>query len=223
MHFFKVPALLPFLVPSAIWRIRTSEKMIFLTFDDGPQPEVTSWVLEILKKYNANATFFCVGNNLSQYPQLALEILTQGHQIANHTYHHRKGWNSKNLDYFHEIEKTQLIINNLYAQTTKEKPKHPPFRPPYGRISPAQLQWAKQMKIPVVMWSLLSCDYDPKLNCTHALKVLEKNIQPGSIVVFHDSKKAYYQLKQLLPKFLEYVVAQGYSFGLLSNLTPTSK
>jgi peptidoglycan/xylan/chitin deacetylase (PgdA/CDA1 family) len=217
MHFFKVPALLPVLVPSAIWRVRTSEKMIFLTFDDGPHPEVTPWVLEVLAQYDAKATFFCVGNNLSKFPHVAKEILNQGHHIGNHTYQHSKGWITKNTNYFKEIEQTEALIGELHMQCQKIKFHHSLFRPPYGRISPSQLQWAKKRNIPVIMWSMLSCDYDPKLNCEKALQTLQKNIKPGNIVVFHDSQKAFPQLKQLLPRFLEFLVHQGFRMQLLSN------
>ena len=217
MHFFKVPTLLPVLVPSAIWRVKTSEKMIFLTFDDGPHPEVTPWVLDVLAKYNAKATFFCVGNNLSRFPLVAKEILNQGHHLGNHTYHHCKGWNTQNSDYFVEIDQTESLIDELYRDFQKIKSTVSPFRPPYGRISPTQLHWAKKRNIPVIMWTLLSCDYDPRLNCDNALATLKNKIKPGSIVVFHDSQKAFPQLQQLLPAFLDFLVNQGFKMGLLSS------
>ena len=217
MHFFKVPTILPVLVPSAIWRVRTSEKMIFLTFDDGPHPEVTPWVLSVLAQYNAKATFFCVGNNLSQFPHVANEILNQGHHLGNHTYHHIKGWSTKNTHYFTEIEQTEALLDEVYKECKKNKPTKSAFRPPYGRITPSQLKWAKKRNIPVIMWTLLSCDYDPNLNCDNALASLQNKIKPGNIVVFHDSQKAFPQLQQLLPAFLDFLVHQGFKMGLLSS------
>jgi peptidoglycan/xylan/chitin deacetylase (PgdA/CDA1 family) len=223
MHFFKVPSLLPLLVPSAIWRIKTSEKMIFLTFDDGPQAEVTPWVLTELAKHQAKATFFCVGNNLIREPQIAEEAMLQGHLIANHTLNHSKGWKTSNDLYFAEIEKTSALIRDLYENLGKSVPSPCYFRPPYGRISPSQLRWTQKHNLLVVMWTLLSCDYDSALNCERSLQVLQQHLTSGSIVVFHDSTKAYPQLKQILPAFLAYAVAQGYSFGLLTDVDSAHK
>jgi peptidoglycan/xylan/chitin deacetylase (PgdA/CDA1 family) len=219
MHFFKVPAFLPLLVPSAIWRVKTLEKMIFLTFDDGPQPEVTPWVLNELEKHHAKATFFSVGNNLKLYPDIAESIVRNGHSLANHTLNHIKGWNTPLAIYQNEIFQTNGLIADIYRKIGVQ-PSTWCFRPPYGRITRSQLIGAKQQGLHVIMWTQLSCDYDVQLDCDLSLQALKRDLKPGSIVVFHDSQKAFQQLKQLLPAFLAHAAKENYSFGLFNSTLP---
>lgn len=177
--------------PSLTWEIKTKNKEVYLTFDDGPHPEITPWVLDQLKKHNAKATFFCVGANYEKYPEIVQRIINEGHTIGNHTYDHKIGWKSSDKDYldsidqFHQLNSTKL------------------FRPPHGRISKRQVR-KLQPKFKIIMWSLLSGDFDKTLSPTECAYNTVQYTRPGSIIVFHDSLKAKDTLKQCLPKILNH-------------------
>lgn len=187
------------LFPRMLWQVPSnSSQDIYLTFDDGPHPDISNWVLEQLEKYNMKATFFCVGDNARKFPDTLNKIQARGHQIANHTMHHLKGWNTKTEDYIKNVDEcAQYVSSNL-------------FRPPYGKITTAQRKQLEQ-RYKIIMWSILSCDFDQKLNTKEALKGLKTKSKNGSIVVFHDSVKAEKNLKLLLPPYLEYLHNQGYT------------
>jgi peptidoglycan/xylan/chitin deacetylase (PgdA/CDA1 family) len=196
MLFVKTPILIMRLFPELIWRFTSKEEKpdnhVFLTFDDGPTPEVTPWVLDCLKEYNARGTFFCLGRNVDKYPKIYNQILDQGHAVGNHTYSHLKGWNTPDSEYFDDV---QLASQNIESEL---------FRPPYGRFRKNQIrELSKDYKI--VMWDLLSQDYDNGISPQKCLANVESNIRPGSIIVFHDSFKAkknlYYTLPQILDKY----------------------
>lgn len=198
IHPFKVPGVLLKLFPGLEWRISTSEKAVFLTFDDGPHPEITQWVLEQLDHYNAKATFFCVGENVSNYPETAKNIQRLGHAIGNHTHNHLKGWKTSDLEYVkNTVKASQHVQSKL-------------FRPPYGRITRNQINLLKAKGYRIIMWNLLSCDYSQHLNTDKALQALIKNTTSGSIVVFHDSVKASSNVKQILPTYLQFLKDNGY-------------
>ena len=203
--FFRTPFFLPLLYPSLIWRIPTTENKIFLTFDDGPVPGPTDFVLEQLKAHQAKATFFCIGNNLVQNNALFREILEQGHAVGNHTYNHLKGWNTPNEIYLKDINACQDKIGNTAL-----------FRPPYGRIKRSQLKQLSSFK--VVMWDVLTYDYSASLGKEQCLKGIVKATRPGSIVVFHDSYKAEKNMKYALPRFLDHFSSKGFVFDSLSEL-----
>ena len=215
MHFFSVPSTIQWLIPSCTWRKVGQEKVIYLTFDDGPHPEITAWVIDELKKYQIKATFFCVGDNLKKHPETAKQLLTEGHQIGNHTMHHIKGWKHKNVDYLKDIEDCDTEIRKIHEQLNDEKAQPRLFRPPYGQIKPSQIKLLREKGYEIIQWSDLSCDYDKHLNCEKSLSALVKNAKPGSIVVFHDSEKAEIQLKQILPSYLEAMLAEGFTFETL--------
>ncbi len=215
MHFFSVPSTIQWLIPSCTWRKVGQEKVIYLTFDDGPHPEITAWVIDELKKHQIKATFFCVGDNLKKHPETANQLLTEGHQIGNHTMHHIKGWKHKNVDYIKDIEDCDTEIRKIHAQMNDEKAQPRLFRPPYGQIKPSQIKLLRAKGYEIIQWSDLSCDYDKHLNCEKSLSALVKNAKPGSIVVFHDSEKAENQLKQILPSYLEAMLAEGFTFETL--------
>ena len=215
MHFFSVPSTIQWLIPSCTWRKVGQEKVIYLTFDDGPHPEITAWVIDELKKHQIKATFFCVGDNLKKHPETAKQLLTEGHQIGNHTMHHIKGWKHKNVDYLKDIEDCDTEIRKIHAQMNDEKAQPRLFRPPYGQIKPSQIKLLCAKGYEIIQWSDLSCDYDKHLNCEKSLTTLVKNAKPGSIVVFHDSEKAENQLKQILPSYLEAMLAKGFTFETL--------
>ncbi len=215
MHFFSVPSTIQWLIPSCTWRKVGQEKVIYLTFDDGPHPEITAWVIDELKKHQIKATFFCVGDNLKKHPETAKQLLTEGHQIGNHTMHHIKGWKHKNVDYLKDIEDCDTEIRKIHEQMNDEKAQPRLFRPPYGQIKPSQIKLLREKGYEIIQWSDLSCDYDKHLNCEKSLSALVKNAKPGSIVVFHDSEKAENQLKQILPSYLEAMLAEGFTFETL--------
>lgn len=189
------------------------KKTIYLTFDDGPIPEVTPWVLNVLEQYNIKATFFCVGNNIQKYPHWLEAIHQQGHSIGNHTCNHKNGFSTSKQEYLKDVVKAQDILNRLLPYTT------PYFRPPYGRLTFSQAkEISKTHKI--VMWSVLSGDFDTQQS---GKTVLEKTIQytkPGSIVVFHDSIKAFARLEYALPLYIEHCLNMGYVFEPLHISQP---
>jgi peptidoglycan/xylan/chitin deacetylase (PgdA/CDA1 family) len=215
MHFFSVPSTIQWLIPSCTWRKVGQEKVIYLTFDDGPHPEITAWVIDELKKHQIKATFFCVGDNLKKHPETAKQLLTEGHQIGNHTMHHIKGWKHKNIDYLKDIEDCETEIHKIHEQIENKAAQPRLFRPPYGQIKPSQIKRLRTKGYEIIQWSDLSCDYDKHLNCEKSLSALVKNAKPGSIVVFHDSEKAENQLKQILPSYLEAMLAEGFTFETL--------
>jgi peptidoglycan/xylan/chitin deacetylase (PgdA/CDA1 family) len=215
MHFFTVPSTIQWLIPSCTWRKEGPGKVIYLTFDDGPHPEITAWVMAELKKHQIKATFFCVGDNLKKFPEVAKNLLTEGHQIGNHTMHHIKGWKHNNGVYLNDIENCETEIREIHGQLDIEKAQPLLFRPPYGQIKPSQIKLLRTKGYEIIQWSDLSCDYDKHLNCEKSLSALVKNAKPGSIVVFHDSKKAEHQLKQILPRYLEALLKEGFTFQTL--------
>lgn len=182
---------------------------MYLTFDDGPIPEVTPWVLEQLRKYNAKATFFCVGENLHQHPEIAKQAVAEGHVLANHTYNHLKGWQTPPEKYAANTTQCQQEVEQL-QQSGKKKL----FRPPYGRISNKQ---GRQLRssYEIIMWDVLTNDYDRSLSPAACLRNSIKYTQSGSIIVFHDSLKAKRNMMYALPRFLEHFTRQGYTFETL--------
>ena len=187
---------------SLLWRVKSSCREVFLTFDDGPVPEVTPLVLEILKKYNVKATFFCVGENVQKYPDVFNLVVKDGHAIGNHTFHHVKAWETDYHSYLSEVDQcNQLVKSNL-------------FRPPHGQINRKIARKLKE-NYKVVMWSALTGDYDKKLSGDQCLNNAVKYTRAGSIIVFHDSIKARERMEYALPLYIEYCLKQGYTFGIL--------
>lgn len=185
-----------------IWKIPTAEKIIYLTFDDGPTPEVTEWTLSILKTFNAKATFFCVGSNAAKHTNIFQQIINEGHAVGNHTHHHLNGWHTDNEAYLRNIKKCEKVV------------KSDLFRPPYGRIKKSQYELIKE-DYKVIMWDVLSGDFDKNTSPEKCLSNVTNNTTEGSIIVFHDSLKAADNLKYTLPKVLAYFTEQGYRFERL--------
>ncbi|MFN3444741.1 MAG: polysaccharide deacetylase family protein [Bacteroidia bacterium] len=197
-----IPSIFPLIAPNVTWKVKTSDKVLYLTFDDGPHPTITPLVLSILDEYNAKATFFCVGENVTKYPDTFNQIIRKGHAVGNHTYNHIKGWQSTNEVYFDNIKKANEVIqSNL-------------FRPPYGLIKPSQIKMLKH-DYRIVMWSILTRDYDKNLNPHIALKHLNKLTKPGDVIVFHDSKKAEQNMLIILKGMLQHFNQLNYSFKAL--------
>lgn len=200
--FIKPPPLIKSFYSSLEWSIPVSAPIIYLTFDDGPSPEVTPWVLEVLKAFDARATFFLVGDNVRKFPSVVEKILKDHHKIGNHTFNHLDGWKTEDEKYLENISRChQLVDSNL-------------FRPPYGKIKKSQIK-KLSMTYRIVMWSLLSYDFAAQINHQKILHKLKKFTLPGSIIVFHDSLKAEANLRQMLPIFLETMKTSGYSFHSL--------
>jgi len=205
MIFVKTPKFIKKTFSGLTWNITEKRKTIYLTFDDGPTPEVSPWVLDLLFKYNAKATFFCLGENAERYPELLKRIIEEGHSIGNHTYHHKKGFYTRVKDYVEDVElANHLIRSNL-------------FRPPYGRIRPRQLLELKK-KYQIIMWDVISCDYNQQISGEECFSNVVKNTKEGSIIVFHDSLKAENNLQYTLPKVLEYYKKLGFEFNKIDYL-----
>ncbi len=203
MYLVKTPRVIQNLFPNFHWSVDTQEAVLYLTFDDGPIPGVTPWVLEELEKFDALATFFCVGANAKRHPHLIRDILDRGHSLGNHTMHHLDGWASENLPYFHDVRHCAAQVNTTL------------FRPPYGRIKPRQSQFLLR-HYEIVMWDVLSGDFDPHLSKADCAKNVINHAGPGSIVVFHDSLKAEEKIKYALPRVLQHFSDLGYRFGRLT-------
>jgi len=203
-YFVKTPWILKKIFSSYVWSIPTTENVLYLTFDDGPHPEITPFVLKELKKYNALATFFCIGKNVLAFADIYKQILDEGHQVGNHTQNHLNGWKTANKVYLEDVsEAANHIDSNL-------------FRPPYGRISLFQARnlsaAMKGRKTRVIMWDVLSADFDEAISKEQSLEFVVLRSLPGSIVVFHDSEKAYSKLTYVLPKVLHHFNEQGFKF-----------
>ncbi|MGX1023329.1 polysaccharide deacetylase family protein [Flavobacterium sp. CS20] len=204
----KTPALVSRYFNNYIWEKPNTEKRIYLTFDDGPIPEVTPWVLDVLKQYQIPATFFCVGENIDKHPEIFKEILKQNHSIGNHTYNHLKGWKTTTEKYLDNIQNTQKIINEFGVNTSL-------FRPPYGKMTSAQSKAVLNLDYDVIMWSVLSKDYSSKLPHQKVYDNIINNTTSGSIIVCHDNIKAFDTLQKVLSKAIETLLENGFGFGKL--------
>lgn len=202
MYLVKSPFLLKWYYPSLIWNKTRKEKVIYITFDDGPIPDVTPFVLKTLKDFNAKATFFCIGDNIIKHHDVFEQIKKEGHRIGNHTFNHLKGWKTEDQVYLENFKKCQeLTGTNL-------------FRPPYGRIKKSQISGIRSVnpEMKIIMWDVLSGDFDIKLSPEKCYENVINNTRNGSIIVFHDSLKAFDRLEYALPRFLQYFTDKGFSF-----------
>ena len=192
-----------------VWDVPTNNNEIFLTFDDGPIPKLTSYVLEVLDEYDALATFFCVGDNISKNPDILEQILAKNHLVGNHTYNHLKGWSTSTSRFVSNANKCQEQISKYQANTAR-----PVFRPPHGQITFNQVK-ALKANYNIVMWDILAYDYDNAHSPQKSLDRIISKTKPGSIVVFHDNYKAEEKLKFILPTYLKYFKERGFSFKKL--------
>lgn len=203
MYFIKTPEILKRLYPRQVWSFPETQKKIYLTFDDGPTPSITDWTLKELKKFGAKATFFLVGQNAERHPEMVAAIRKEGHVVGNHTYKHLNGWSTSNNAYIKDILKCDEIVASKL------------FRPPYGRITKSQTSIMLN-RYKVVMWDVLSGDFDRTITKERCLKNVLENTQPGSIIVFHDSVKAADRMQYTLPRVLEYYSDRNFSFAPLT-------
>ena len=231
MRLITTPKILRLFYPSFLWEMPKGEKKLYLTFDDGPHPTITPQVLEILKKFNAKATFFCIGNNVNKYKDTFELIKKEGHAVGNHTFNHERGWKTKTKDYINSVEQADALIQS------------PLFRPPHGRIKSSQIRAIKKLRnsksqnlrsleikdkskllkfessrIPefkIVAWTVISYDWDKSLSPEDCFNNVIKNAADGSIIVFHDSEKAVNNMIPALTKVLEYYSERGFTFDKL--------
>lgn len=200
--YYRFPFIVKIFFPQIFYSIRNDSKKIFLTFDDGPIPEVTPQILDILSKFNAKATFFCLGKNVANHNDIFSTIKEKGHTVGNHTYDHLNGWKTSNFQYFQNVEKAHNLIKSDF------------FRPPYGKISPMQI-FRLSLKYKIVMWDVLSGDFDSNLSKEKCVEYVLKNVKSGSIIVFHDSLKAKERVLYALPIILEELQKKGFQFAEL--------
>jgi len=205
MYLVKTPLVLKLLYPRLLWDAGGDGRSIFVTFDDGPIPIVTPFVLNILKQYNAKATFFCIGDNVRKHPDVFEQVKNAGHAIGNHTFNHLNGWKTDDKTYLENFLKADELIGSDL------------FRPPYGRIkrSQAKLLQAAKPGIQIVMWNVLSADFDTNISPEKCLDNVIRNVKPGDIVLFHDSLKAKDRVEYALPRALEYWSKEGFEFKSL--------
>lgn len=209
MRLVTTPKILRMFYPSLLWEMPKGEKKLYLTFDDGPHPTITPQVLEILKKFNAKATFFCIGNNVNKYKDTFELIKKEGHSVGNHTFNHERGWKTKTQDYVNSVIEANALIQS------------PLFRPPHGRIKFSQItkllkfESSRILNFRIVAWTVISYDWDKSLSPEDCFNNVIKNADDGSIIVFHDSEKAVNNMIPALTKILEYYTDKGYSFEKL--------
>ncbi|NQY06467.1 MAG: polysaccharide deacetylase family protein [Flavobacteriaceae bacterium] len=208
MYLTKTPKTLKKLYPRLIWDIASEDKSIYLTFDDGPTPQITPWTLECLSEHKAKATFFCIGKNMERHPEIVQQIIDKGHSIGNHTWSHENGWKTTLDDYQSSILKTEELLHNLNVNNKL-------FRPPYGRIKKKQIKSLHE-EFQIIMWDVLSADFDTNISKEKCLQNCIENADKGSIIVFHDSVKAFERLSYTLPKVLTHFSQKVYTFKSLS-------
>lgn len=206
---YRAPFFLPWLYPNLVWRIPTEKKELYLTFDDGPVPGPTDFVLEVLAKHSIKATFFCIGDNVHKHPDVFKRVLDQGHTIGNHTFNHLKGWSTSLEEYLKNVEQceAEFLASNLEPRTSNL------FRPPYGKITGGQINALNDYRI--VMWDVLTNDYDRAKSPEAVLKNSIRVTRPGSVIVFHDSIKAERNMSYALPRYIDHFLNLGYSFNKL--------
>ncbi len=209
----RIPRIIKWIYPQRIWEGPEDEKALYLTFDDGPVPGVTPWVLEQLKAYDAKASFFCIGENVDKHREVFRQVIDAGHVVGNHTYNHLNGWKTPVEEYIQNTIKAREVIDQNLPQRKDNQDAF--FRPPYGKIRNVQAKRLQKLGFRIVMWSIVSMDYDLRISPEKCLENVLKNAGPGSIIVFHDSHKSEKNLKQVLPQVLEHYKNAGYNFKAL--------
>lgn len=199
------------------WDIPNTNNSVYLTFDDGPTPEITPWVLEVLKQNDIKATFFCVGNNIKKHPEIVQQIISDGHRIGNHTLDHVKGWQTETKKYIENITLCETIIEQQLANDTgfKSHTESKIFRPPYGKITAKQSEKVLGLGYKIIMWDVLTIDYDKNITPSQCLKNATQKVNSGSIIVFHDSIKAFENLEYTLPKAITIWKEKGFNFDVI--------
>jgi peptidoglycan/xylan/chitin deacetylase (PgdA/CDA1 family) len=200
----RLPGFIKALYSDAVWRFSETDRVVYLTFDDGPIPEITPWVLDLLKRENIRATFFCVGENVMKYPDVYRQILDDGHSVGNHTFNHWQGLKHDNKAFFANIEKTKQYI------------KSDLFRPPHGWLKKSQYNYLKN-EYRIIMWDVISCDYNSSITSERVLRNITNYVRSGSVITFHDSVKAEKNLKEALPKAIQWMKKEGFRFEAIPH------
>jgi len=200
----RAPKLYRNLYKGSHWRFNSHKKTVYLTFDDGPIPEITPWVLDLLDKYNIKATFFCVGDNVRKHPEIYQMVQERGHKIGNHTFHHIQGLKTDVQSYLEDVREADALINSKL------------FRPPHGHMRFSQFK-ALRKRYKVIMWDVVTRDYSCLMTADQVFEVVKKYTRNGSIIVFHDSLKSGDRMKESLPKSIEWLLEQGYSFQVIEE------
>ena len=201
--FVKPPKIVRLLYPSLVWKKKTDSKKLWLTFDDGPHPYVTTWILSILKTENIKATFFLLGREIQKFPKIIKKIKEEGHMIGNHSYSHKNGWTTANKTYFQDIEKCQKLI-----------PNNKLYRPPYGKLNSTQIHKLKK-EYKLILWDVLSMDFSNSITTSRIKKNVLDNVENGSIIVFHNNKKSFKNLKLVLKEIIVELKKRGYAFSTI--------
>ncbi|MBP6549601.1 MAG: polysaccharide deacetylase family protein [Flavobacterium sp.] len=210
-YWIKTNSLVKKIFSNLVWDVPNTENKIYLTFDDGPIPEITVWVLEELKKHDAKATFFCIGHNIEKHPEIFEKVINEGHSIGNHTFNHLNGWKTSTEEYL----KNTFLCEEQILESKICNLKSKIFRPPYGKIKPSQSKKLRRLGYKIIMWDVLSADYDTSISPEKCLENVLQNVSSGSIIVFHDSVKAFPNLEYTLPKALKYWTAKGFVFDTI--------
>lgn len=210
LYWVKTHRFIKKLFSNFVWDNPCEGKTVYLTFDDGPIPEATPWVLELLKQHDIKATFFCIGDNIDKYPDTFKQVIDEGHSIGNHTYNHLNGWNTENDIYRENFKKCEDAIQKSYHADVKL------FRPPYGKIKTAQAKELKKLGYKIIMWDVLSADFDRTITPKQCLNNVINNATNGSIIIFHDSIKASDNMRYALPQAITYLKEKGFNFGVLA-------
>lgn len=203
----KVPKIIKLLFFNQVWNIPNTENSIYLTFDDGPTPEITERVLEILDNHHIKATFFCIGDNVRKHSEIVQKIISKQHSVGNHTYSHLKGWETSTKSYISNTEACEIKLNSLFKIRNSKL-----FRPPYGKITPWQSYKLRKLGYKIIMWDVLSKDYDASISAEKCYENVIKNVSSGSIIVFHDSNKAKENVLNSLEKTIETLKNKGFNF-----------
>ena len=213
-YWIKTNWLIKRLFSNYTWNIPNNQKKVYLTFDDGPTPEITHWVLQKLALYNAKATFFCIGNNIEKNTEIYNSIISEGHTIGNHTFNHLNGWKTNTKTYLKNV----TLCNDSIVNNDNQESNHKAmlFRPPYGKMSVLQSKKLQKLGYKIIMWDVLSADFDQSITKEKCLENVMKNTTSGSIIVFHDSVKAFTNLQYVLPKALEYLNENGFIFSKIN-------
>ena len=213
-YWTKNPSFIKRLFYNQVWSIPNKQNKIYLTFDDGPIPEVTEWVLKILKENNIKATFFCIGDNIRKFPHIFQKVISEGHIIGNHTFNHLDGWKTHNADY---IENANQCFEYCKLNTLDSYRDCTLFRPPYGKIKPFQSIQLRKLGYKIIMWDVLSADFDQTISPETCLNNVIKNVKSGSIIVFHDSNRAQENLKYALPLTIKILKEKGFVFDVVPS------
>lgn len=206
----KTPQLLKKLFSKYVWDIKSEGKVLYLTFDDGPTPDITEWTLDVLKQFDAKATFFCIGNNIDKHPAIFEKIEKAGHAIGNHTYNHPRGWKTNPEAYVSEVQKTQDSIDSKIVNKTSKSFNL--FRPPYGQITSSQGKKLRELGFKIIMWDVLAFDWQESVSEEECFQNVVSKATSGSIIVFHDSLKASKRMQFALPKVLKHFTEKGFEF-----------